>query len=429
VRLIDSPRADRLVRLTASVGLYYGWLVVVLALLVAMVSSGTRMASGILIKPLEAEFGWDRAAISLALAVGLLANGLGAPFGGRLIDRYGPRRVVLGALLLTLASTLGTIYMSSLLELTVWWGLMLGLGTGAMAGVLGPVVASRWFVARRGLVTGLLGGGASAGQLVFIPLLMGLTVAIDWRAALAAMALLLALLLPLAWLVMRDDPASVGLQPYGAASASPAALAAGGQVTPLGQAVRTLDFWLLAVSFFTCGFTSVGLIGTHFIPHAIEYGFTEQVAAGALAIIGAMNVVGTLTSGYLTDRFNPRYLLATYYGLRAASLALLPFVHDLVGLWVFAVIFGLDYIATVPPTVALTADRFGKLSLGAIYGWIFFSHQLGSAAASWGGGLVRVWFGDYQIAFLAAATLGFVTAGLCLRIATGSRRAPAAAGA
>jgi MFS family permease len=427
VSVIERAPADRLVRLTAASGLYYGWLVVALALVIATVSAGTRMASGVLIKPLEAEFGWDRAAISLSLAIGLLASGLGAPFGGRLIDRFGPRRTVLGALGLTLASTVGTIFMTSLLQLTLWWGLVLGLGTGALSGVLGPVVASRWFVARRGLVTGLLGGGSSAGQLVFIPLLMGLTVTIDWRAALAAMALLLGLLLPLAWLVMRDEPASVGLEPYGAAAAGPSALAASGPLTPLGQALRSLDFWLLAGSFFVCGFTTAGLIGTHFIPHAIEYGFTEQAAAGALAIIGAMNIIGTLASGYLTDRFNPRFLLATYYGLRAASLLLLPFVHDLVGLSVFAVIFGLDFIATVPPTVALAADRFGKRSLGAIYGWIFFSHQVGSATASWGGGLVRVWFGDYQLAFLAGGALGFIAAALCLRITRGPRpaRAPA----
>jgi sugar phosphate permease len=399
--------------------------VVGVALLVSMIGTGTRMASGIMIKPLEAEFGWDRAAISLALAIGLLANGLGAPFGGGLIDRFGPRKLVVGALVVTLLAIVGTIGMSSLLELTLWWGLVLGLSSGAIGAVLGPVVASRWFVARRGLVTGLLGGGASAGQLIFIPLLMALTVAIDWRAALLLMAALLGVLLPLTLLFLKDDPAHVGLEPYGAAAQTPAAAAAAAGVTPVGRAVRTLDFWLLAVSFFTCGFTSTGLIGTHFVPHAIEHGFTEQVAAGALAAIGAMNIVGTLASGYLTDRFNPRILLATYYGLRAVSLLLLPLVSDLVGLAAFAIIFGFDYIATVPPTVALTADRFGKRSLGSIFGWILLSHQVGSAAASWGAGLVYVWLGGYQVAFIAAAILGFVAAGLCLRIAPPARPRPA----
>ena len=406
-----------LVRFATRSGLFYGWLVVAIVLLVSMVGTGTRMASGVMIKPLEVEFGWDRASISLALAIGLLANGLGAPFGGRLMDRFGPRKVVIGGLLFTILSTLGTVIMHSLFELTLWWGLVAGLSSGALGGTLGPVVANRWFVARRGLVTGLLSGGASAGQLIFIPILMNLTVSIDWRAALNFMVVLLIILLPIALLVMRDRPSSVGLDPYGAEKASASTLAAASRTTSLGAALRTGDFWLLAGSFFVCGFTSTGLIGTHFIPHAIEYGFTETVAASTLALIGAMNVVGTLSSGYLTDRFNPRYLLAIYYGLRAASLVLLPSIVSEPGLWVFAIIFGLDYIATVPPTVALAADRFGKASLGTIFGWIFFSHQVGSAVASWGAGVMRVWLGDYTLAFMVAAAFGFLAAALCPRIA------------
>jgi sugar phosphate permease len=370
-----------------------------------------------MVKPLEHEFGWDRAEISLALAIGLLANGFGAPFGGRLIDRFGPRRVVIGSLLVTIVATIGTILMHTIVELTWWWGLVAGLSSGALGGTLGAVVANRWFVARRGLVTGLLGGGASAGQLIFIPLLMNLSVNIDWRAALLLMVGLLVLVLPIALLIIRDRPSSVGLTPYGAATASATALASTLRSTPLSAALRTGDFWLLAGSFFVCGFTSTGVIGTHFIPHAIEHGFSETVAASTLALIGALNIVGTLSSGYLTDRYNPRLLLAMYYGLRAASLVLLPSINTESGLWLFALIFGLDYIATVPPTVALTADRFGKASLGTIFGWIFFSHQLGSAIASWGAGVMRVWLGDYTMAFMAAAAIGFIGAALCPRIA------------
>ena len=414
---VSQQTSSPLIRFAGRYGVYYGWFVVAVVLLVAMVGSGTRMASGIMVKPLEAEFGWDRAEISLALALGLLATGLGAPFGGRLIDRFGPRRVAVGALLLTIMATIGTILMQSIAEFVFWWGLVAGIASGALGGTLGPVVANRWFVSRRGLVTGLLGGGASAGQLIFIPLLMTLTVTIDWRAALAMMAILLGILVPLALLVIRDRPASVGLEAYGAATASASAVAASTRSTPLGMAIRTGDFWLLAGSFFVCGFTSVGVIGTHFIPHAVEHGFSEYVAASTLALIGAMNIVGTLGSGYLTDRFNPRLLLAMYYGLRAASLVLLPAVNTETGLWIFAVIFGLDYIATVPPTAALTADRFGKASLGTIFGWIFFSHQVGSAVAAWGAGVLRVQLGDYTLAFMAAAALGFIAAALCPRIA------------
>jgi MFS family permease len=409
---VSSP----LVRLAQRSGLFYGWCIVAVVLFVSMVATGTRMASGVIIKPLEAEFGWDRAAISLALALGLLANGLGAPFGGRLIDRFGPRRVVVVALAMTMVATVSTVMMHTIVELTWWWGLVAGLSSGAFS-TLGAVVANRWFIARRGLVTGLLGGGASAGQLIFIPLLMNLTVAIDWRAALLLMVALLGLMLPIALFVIRDRPSSVGLEPYGAATASAAALASTMRSTPLGTAIRTGDFWLLAGSFFVCGFTSVGIVSTHFIPHAIEYGFTEQVAASTLALIGALNFVGTLSSGYLTDRFNPRWLLAMYYSLRAVSLVMLPAITTEAGLWLFALVFGLDFIATVPPTIALTADRFGKASVGTIFGWIMCSHQFGSAVASWGAGVMRVYLGDYTLAFIAAAAVGFIGAALCPRIA------------
>jgi sugar phosphate permease len=410
------PASSPLVRLAMNSGLFYGWVIVAVVLLVSMVATGTRMASGVIIKPLEAEFGWDRAAISLALALGLLANGLGAPFGGRLIDRFGPRRVVVVALLVTIVATVSTVMMHTIVELTWWWGLVAGLSSGAFS-TLGAVVANRWFIARRGLVAGLLGGGASAGQLVFIPLLMNLTVTIDWRAGLLLMVGLLVLMLPIALLVIRDRPASVGLEPYGTATASAAAIASTTRSTPLSTAIRTVDFWLLAGSFFVCGFTSTGIVGTHFIPHAIEYGFTEHVAANTLAVIGALNIVGTLSSGYLTDRFNPRLLLAIYYGLRATSLVMLPAISTEAGLWVFALVFGLDFIATVPPTIALTADRFGKASVGTIFGWIFCSHQFGSAVASWGAGVMRVYLGDYTMAFMAAAAVGFIGAALCPRIA------------
>ena len=425
-----TTRSTWAVRLASRHGIYYGWLVVAVTLLTVLVAGGIRQAPGVVIKPLEAEFGWDRAAISAAVAVSLLAYGLGGPFGGRLMDRFGPRNVMLCAIGVTLIGSVGTILMRSLLELTLWWGLVVGLGTGMLAMVLGATVANRWFVEKRGFVTGLMGAGVSAGSLVFVPSMMALVLASDWRAALGLPLVILGLvILPLAVVVMRSGPRDVGLAPYGqrpvaGPSASPPA-----PESNISEAAKTGDFWLLASSFFVCGFTSNGLIGTHLIPHAVEHGFAEYTAAGALGLMGAMNVVGTTVSGYLTDRFNPRRLLMMYYGLRALSLVLLPLVSDITGLMLFAVLFGLDYIATVPPTAALTVDRFGKRSFGSIFGWINFSHQVGAAIASFGGGVVRVWLGDYQMAFLAAGALGFIAAGLSLRIHLGSRSVPAPAAA
>lgn len=425
----EHVRSTWVVRLASSSGIYYGWVVVAITLLAMLVSAGLRQAPGVVIRPLEDEFGWNRAATAAAVAVSLLTYGLAGPFTGRLMDHFGVRVVTLGGLLLTATGSAATLFITSLVELHVWWGVVVGLGSGALATVLGAAVANRWFIAKRGLVVGLLSAGISAGQLVFVPAMMGLTLAFGWRAALGLLAALLGLVvLPLAALLIRSDPADVGLRPYGAAASTPAqAAAAAGPVTPLAKALRSRDFWLLAGSFFVCGFTTNGLIGTHLIPHAVEHGFSEYEAAGALALVGAMNVIGTTISGYFTDRYDPRRLLAIYYGCRAVSLVFLPWVHDTMGLVVFAVIYGLDFIATVPPTVALTADRFGRRSIGTIFGWIFFSHQVGAATASFGAGVVRVWMGDYVAAFLAAALLGFVAAAVCLRITPPRRMAALAA--
>jgi sugar phosphate permease len=424
----DTPRATWAVRMASRWGIYYGWLVVAVTFLALLVAAGVRQAPGVVIKPLEAEFGWDRASISFAVAISLLMYGLAGPFGGRMMDRFGPRRVMLWAMVLAVAGSAAMLAMSTLVELTLWWGVVVGLATGALAMVAGATVANRWFVARRGFVIGLLGAGVSAGQLIFLPAMMALTLVFDWRSAIGLMMGVLGIVvLPLGLLVLRDQPADVGLEAYGATAESRAEVAGGGLFTPLSQALRSGDFWLLSGSFFVCGFTSNGLIGTHFIPHAVEHGFTEYTAAGAMALIGAMNVVGTTMSGYLTDRYNPRVLLAIYYGFRAVSLVMLPLVSDILGLTVFAIMFGLDYIATVPPTAVLTADRFGRRSVGLLFGWISFSHQVGGAAAAYGGGLVYNYLGDYQVAFLAAGALGFIAAALSLRIAPRGRALPATA--
>ncbi len=375
-----------------------------------------RSAPGVLIHPLEVDLGWDRAAISFAVSIGLVLFGLSGPLSGWLMDRAGPRLLMLCGLALIAASTAAGAAMTALWQFTLLWGVLGGLGTGVAAAVLGATVANRWFVARRGLVLGLFGAGTSAGQLVFIPALTALIVALGWRGGTLVLAGIAALALLPVLILMRDDPAQVGVRPYGAdvtvAVQPPARPTAG----VMGRAARTPEFWLLAGSFFVCGATSNGLIGTHFIPHSIDHGIPAVTAASTLALMGTFNFVGTLGSGWLTDRYDPRRLLACYYGFRGLSLFVLPFVTGFPGLAVFAVIFGLDYIATVPPTAALVADRFGRRNVGAVFGWVFCAHQIGAAGAAWAGGLAHRALGDYTVAFLAAGVLAIVAGAMALGI-------------
>jgi MFS family permease len=397
---------------------YYGWLVVGVTVVAALLIFGIRSAPSVLIKPLEEDFGWSRAEISSAIAIGLLFTGISAPFGGALMDRIGPTKVLLGCLVLTGGSVAAAAAMNHLWQMTLFWGVLNGMGTGTAA-ILGATVANRWFVKRRGLVQGLLGGGTSAGQLVFIPLLSWLVVSVGWREATVIVALsAFALIIPVL-AFMRDSPGELGLLPYGATAPTPA-----GANTPtgfqelLGRAVRVPEFWLLSGSFFICGATSSGIIGTHFIPHAEDHGIREVTAASAMAIMGSMNFVGTIFSGWLTDRQDPRRLLACYYTFRGLSLFMLPIVTDfgLPGLTLFAIVFGLDFIATVPPTIALCADLFGRRNVGTIYGVVFCAHQLGAALAAYLGGVAHDALGDYTLAFLASGALAILGALMALRI-------------
>jgi sugar phosphate permease len=411
--------------------LYYGWVVVWVVFAALFVSAGVRAAPTVLINPLESELGWGRAAISAAVSIGLLLYGLSGPVAGWLMDRFGPKPLTLFGLGLIGLSTLLGAAMTELWQLNLFWGVLSGLGTGVVAPVLGATVANRWFVERRGLVLGIFGSAASAGQLVTVPALMWLVVQIGWRAGTVVLAAAVLLVLVPVLLLMRDDPSSVGLRPYGEPDKSPApepstavAQHPGPGGSPVLGALRSPVFWLLSGSFFICGASSNGIIGVHFVPHSIDHGIPEVTAASVLAIMGAMNFVGTLASGWLTDRYDPRKLLAIYYSLRGLSLLLLPFVTEFAGLTVFAVFFGLDYIATVPPTVALVADRFGRANVGAIFGWVFFGHQIGAALAAYVGGVVRVSLGDYTAAFLGAGILAMLASLMVLVI----RREPTTLG-
>jgi predicted MFS family arabinose efflux permease len=306
------------------------------------------------------------------------------------------------------------------LQLNLFFGILSGVGTGLVGSVLGAVIANRWFVKRRGLVIGMFGATTSAGQLVFLPILARLTLDRGWRATSIWMALAaLVVMAPVAWLV-RNDPATVGVAPYG--GTHPVTLPKP-DAQIMRRALRSPDFWLLVGTFGICGLTSNGIVGTHFIAHAVEHGFTATVAAGTLAVMGAFNFVGTIASGWLTDRFDPRRLLLMYYGFRGVSLFLVPALHDRLGLAAFAILFGLDYIATVPPTVALAADRFGRQNIGTVYGWVFAAHQGGAAVAAYAGGYIREQVGDYGPAFLGAGLAALVAAMAVLAITRSVRPA------
>jgi sugar phosphate permease len=399
--------------------------VVVWVVFVALlVSAGVRAAPTVLINPLESELGWGRAIISAAVSIGLLLYGMSGPAAGWLMDRLGPKVLAVAGVAIIGLSTLAGAAVTELWQLNLFWGVLSGVGTGIVAPVLGATVANRWFVARRGLVLGIFGAAASAGQLVTVPALMWLVVEIGWRAGTVVLAAIVLLVLIPVLLLMRDDPEELGLRAYGEenpAQESPApepstAVAGRGGGNMILRAFRSPVFWLLSGSFFICGASSNGIIGVHFVPHSIDHGIPQVTAASVLALMGAMNFVGTITSGWLTDRYDPRKLLAVYYSLRGLSLLLLPFVTEFAGLAIFAIFFGLDYIATVPPTVALVADRFGRANVGAVFGWVFLAHQVGAALASYLGGVARDSLGDYTTAFLGAGVLAILASLMVLVI-------------
>jgi sugar phosphate permease len=396
-------------------GFFYGWVVVAVTAIVVLITAGVRSAPGAFLLTMTAEPGWSTASVSFAAAAGFVVFGFAGPLSGWLMGRIGVRNVVLLSLAMTGAALLATSLVREIWQLTLLFGLVSGLGTGLVASVLGPTVATRWFVKDRGLVVGIFGGSTSAGQLLFFPLLTALSVTVGWRVGAVVLGVIaLVLLLPvLIWL--RNDPADVGQRPRGATEGAIA------HVRPpdrgvMGRAIRTSDFWFLAGTFFICGATSNGLVGQHFIPHAVDHGFTPVAASTALAVMGVFNFVGTIASGWLTDRVDPRRLLLVYYGFRGVSLLFLPFIHDTMSIAAFAILFGLDYIATVPPTVALVADRFGQHNVGVVYGWVFASHMVGAAVAAWVAGIVRENVGDYAAAFVAAGWIAIVAGFAALAI-------------
>ena len=411
-----------MVRRLAAGRLHYGWIVAGVTFLTLLGAAGFRSTPGVLIVPLEKEFGWSAATISFAVSINLILFGLVGPFAAALMDRFGVRAVMIGALLMIASGSALTTLMSAPWQLYLLWGVVVGLGAGALASVLGATVANRWFVKRRGAVLGVMTAAGATGQLIFLPSLAALAVDFGWRYSAAMVTCGALLVLPAVALLMRNRPADVGLNAYGATVEDALVMVTG---SPIANAFRGLalgarrrDFWFLAGAFFICGASTNGLIGTHLIPASIDHGMPEVAAASLLAVIGVFDIAGTMLSGWLTDRLDSRLLLFWYYGLRGLSLLFLPFAFGAgyVGLLLFIVFYGLDWVATVPPTVALTADIFGKQRMAIVYGWIFASHQLGAAFAAGGAGLIRTYTGHYEPAFLVSGTLCLVAAGLSLSI-------------
>ena len=390
---------------------HYGWIVVGAAFLTLLTSAGVRSTPSILIVPLENEFHWSRATISLAISINLILYGVMGPFAAAMMERFGIRRTIPFALALIGTGVALTAMMSEPWQMILLWGVMVGTGAGATASVLAAMVASHWFTERRGLAVGILSASTATGQLLFLPALASITASYGWRATVLTVAAVVFMVLPIVTFFMRDRPADVGLAPYGESG--------GPKITPpvtgnpigvafkaLGEAIHVRDFWLLAGTFFICGASTNGLIGTHLIPACVDNGISEITGAGLLAAMGLFNLVGTTGSGWLSDRVDNRILLAIYYGLRGLSLIYLPFSFvSLYGLSLFTVFYGLDWFATVSPTVRLIGNAFGKEKTGIVYGWIFVAHQLGGASAAFFGGVLRENFGTYLESFMLSGLL------------------------
>ena len=396
-------------------------LVVAATFVALLVSAGLRATPGVLMQPLELHFGWDRATISFAAAVGIFLYGLVGPFAAALMMSFGIRRTMLAGLMLMAGATFASLWMREPWHYVLSWGVISGIGSGAVASVLGAAIVNRWFATRQGLVMGLLSASTAIGALVFLPFLAWLSSGGAWRPVVMAVSLACLALVPIVALLVPERPGDIGTARFGEApgSAPPAPLkqagTAGLALSVLLRAGRKPVFWLLFSTFFVCGLTTNGLVGTHMIAFCGDHGIAPVAAAGLLSMMGLFDLVGTTASGWLTDRYDPRKLLAVYYGLRGLSLVALPFLSfDTMSLTIFAIFYGLDWIATVPPTVKLANSAFGEQEAPIVFGWIQTGHQLGAALAAFGAGVIRETTGTYLPAFVIAGATGVIAAGLLL---------------
>ena len=414
-----------------SARVHYAWIIVAVTFMTSVITAGTLGTAGILLVPLEQEFGWKASDVSSAFGMRLALFGLLGPFAAAMMNRFGVRRMVTIALFIILSGLVGSLFITTVWQLFIFWGLLTGIGTGLTALVLSATIATRWFVQRRGLVTGLLSASNATGQLIFLPALAKITQSYGWQATILIACGGIVATIVVILLFMRNNPADVGLAPYGETDpqadkppmqpSAPLWSLLSIPLTILKEAATVPVFWILFLTFFICGASTNGLVQTHFVPLCGDFGIVPVEAAGILAMMGIFDIFGTIGSGWLSDRFDSRWLLFWYYGLRALSLLYLPFTtFSLFGLSFFAIFYGLDWIATVPPTLRLTIERFGRAKANVVFGWVFTGHQLGAAAVAYGAGVARTEAGSYLPAFFASGLLCVIAALLIISV----RKAP-----
>jgi MFS family permease len=393
------------------------WIVAGVTFLTLIAAAAFRSTTSVMFVPLETEFAWTRTQTSAAVTLNLIFYGLTAPFAAVLMERYSVKKVALWALGLIGLGTVLTVWMTSLWQLVLYWGVMVGAGTGGLALVFASIVANRWFVKRRGLVTGIFSAAYATGQLVFLPLIANMVTQLGWRTGSLVVAGFVAVVIPIFILFFRNSPAEANSSAYGSMASEPTYTEAPRSLLDtfavLSEVAKTRQFWVLSGTFFVCGWTTNGLIGAHFIPAAHDHGMPATTAAGLLALVGIFDFVGTILSGWLTDRFDSRILLVIYYGLRGLALFSVPFVLGPTvepPLLFFVVFYGLDWIATVPPTIELIRRYFGLGKTGIVWGWVFASHMVGAGVAATYAGVIRDLEGSYFLAWITAAVLCVVAA-------------------
>jgi MFS family permease len=400
----------------------YAWIALAVVFTSMLAGVGVRAAPGVMIVPLQQAFGWDVSTISGAVSLNIILLGATGPILTGLMQVIGLKRTMIGCLTILMAGTALSTFMSQPWQLFLTWGLMVGIGSGAGAVGFAGAVANRWFIHRAGLAMGLLTSANAAGQLIFLPLLALLVQHYGWQGVSICMTAAIALVIPMVMLLLPESPASIGLPAYGGTTVVPLAVVKDGNpfgvaFSALARASRSMDFWLLCVTFGVCGFSTNGLINTHLIAYCADNGISQMNGASILAVIGMFSLIGSTASGWMCDRYSPRVLLFWYYGLRGLSLVIVPFSgFDSLSLAVFSVFYGLDWVATGPATFALTNEVFGRRDAPVIVSWIFAAHQVGGALAAFGAGAVRSMSGSYLMAFIASGLACLMASMLVLRI-------------